>query len=79
MGGFFGSRASNPISELEIIFREGGDPVQQATDWARAALSESGIDPNKKPVAATKVLRDKEPALKLEVAAYLIKKIRQST
>lgn len=66
------------MDELASIFRNTEDPVGAAKSWGKLVLRESGIDPHRNPMKALKKLRDEEPALNLETANYLIKKLTAS-
>ena len=74
MSMLFGDR-KNPIDDLRSIFYKTEDPVEAAMDWGREVLETRDINPTKNPMKAIKELREKEPALGLKSATYLVKKL----
>lgn len=75
MGNVFFPGATNPVEELARIFRDAADPVAAATQWAQGVFASAELDPKAHPVRAIKALRDAEPALNLNAATYVVKKI----
>ncbi|GAA1473909.1 hypothetical protein P4N68_00165 [Corynebacterium felinum] len=73
MSGLFSS--TFVVDELASIFRNVDDPVGAAVEWAKKTLNEAGVNPEQNPFAATKTLRDQEPALSLRAATYIMKKL----
>ncbi|MDO5025509.1 MAG: hypothetical protein Q4E03_03200 [Trueperella sp.] len=61
----------NPRTEIENLFAQSKNPMNQAITWAKSIAQAEGLDPVKNQIQLIRELRRAEPSLDLKAATYL--------